>query len=155
IGRSAGLRRVDSSCCGLLEAPVLRRAEKFDVTLTPKGEPLLATVSEEPRRFLLDRALDEFVAGLGALDPAAASMVPGTLPPRIETAIDEATPTVGGGTLRVSGQEVMQTWEAPLMQALARGVTRPGGSVLEIGFGLGLSAGFVQELGPSRHTVVE
>lgn len=134
---------------------MLRRAEKFEVTLTPTGSSLLAPMAAEPRRFLLDRALDEFVADLGALDEAAATMVPGAARPLIDTALDTADPAVVGGTLLVSGQEVMQTWEAPLMRALARAVTVAGGSVLEIGFGLGLSAGFVQERGPARHVIVE
>ncbi|SNQ48106.1 conserved hypothetical protein [Frankia canadensis] len=134
---------------------MLRRAAKFEVTLIPTGSSLLAPISPEPRRFLLDRALDEFVADLGALDEAAATMVPGAARPLIESAIDVAEPAVVDGTLLVSGQEVMQTWEAPLMRALARSVTAAGGSVLEIGFGLGLSAGFVQEAGAARHVVVE
>ncbi|MCM3924682.1 class I SAM-dependent methyltransferase [Frankia sp. AiPs1] len=134
---------------------MLRRAAKFEVTLNPTAPSLLAPMSAEPRQFLLDRALDEFVADLGALDEAAEAMVPGAARPRIDTAIDAAEPAVVDGTLLVSGQEVMQTWEAPLMRALARAVTTPGGAVLEIGFGLGLSAGFVQELGPARHVIVE
>lgn len=134
---------------------MLRRNASFEVTLTPAGSSLLASMSDEPRQFLLDRALDEFVADLGALDAAASSMVPGAARPRIDTAIDEAAPTIVDGTLLVSGQEVMQTWEEPLMRALAEAVTVPGGSVLEIGFGLGLSAGFVQERGPGRHVIVE
>ncbi|WP_261559334.1 class I SAM-dependent methyltransferase [Frankia tisae] len=134
---------------------MLRRAAKFEVTLNPTTQSLLDPMSAEPRQFLLDRALDEFVADLGALDAAAAGMVPGAARPRIDTAIDAAAPAVVDGTLLVSGQEVMQTWEAPLMRALAQAVTARGSTVLEIGFGLGLSAGFVQEIGPARHVIVE
>ncbi|WP_462188260.1 MULTISPECIES: class I SAM-dependent methyltransferase [unclassified Frankia] len=134
---------------------MLRRAAKFDVTLTPTSRSLLAPVSEEPRRLLLDRALDEFVADLSALDETAGTMVAGAPRPTIDTAIDAAVPAVVEGTLLVSGQEVMQTWEAPLMRALAAEVTQPGGTVLEVGFGLGLSAGFVQEIGPARHAIIE
>ncbi|OAA28182.1 hypothetical protein UG55_1006155 [Frankia sp. EI5c] len=134
---------------------MLRRAAKFEVSLTPTSDSLLAPVAEEPRQWLLDRALDEFVADLSALDEAAPHMVPGASRPKIEVAVDEATPAVTDGTLLVSGQEVMQTWERPLMRALARAVTRPGSSVCEVGFGLGISAGFVRELGPARHTIIE
>ena len=132
-----------------------RRAEKFEVTLTPTTSTLLSPLSEEPRQWLLDRALDEFVADVAALDAAARDMVPGGPRPKIDTAVDQAAPTVADGTLLVSGQEVMQTWERPLMRALAQAVTRPGGTVLEVGFGLGISAGFVQEVGPARHTIIE
>lgn len=134
---------------------MLRRAAKFEVTLTPTSETLLAPVADEPRRWLLGRALDDFVADVDALDEVAPRMVPGVTRPKIDTAVDEATPTVADGTLLVSGQEVMQTWERPLMLALARAATRPGGSVCEVGFGLGISAGFIQELRPATHTIIE
>lgn len=132
-----------------------RRTARFEVTLNPTEATLLASLSEQPRQLLLDRALDEFVADLGALEETAATMVPGAARPRIDTAIDVAPPAVVAGTLLVSGQEVMQTWEEPLMRELARAVTIPGGSVVEIGFGLGLSAGFVQDVRPARHVIVE
>jgi hypothetical protein len=134
---------------------VLRRAEKFDVTLTPTSDELLAPVSDEPREFLLNRAIDEFVADVRALDEASAGMVPGGPRPRIDEAVDEAVPTTTAHELVMSGQEVMQAWERPLMRALAHAVTRPGGSVLEVGFGMAISAGDVQALGPARHTVIE
>ncbi|MCK9904561.1 methyltransferase [Parafrankia colletiae] len=134
---------------------MLRRAAKFEVSLTPTSDSLLSPVADEPRQWLLGRALDEFAADVGALDEVAGQMVPGGTRPKIDVAVDEAVPAVTGGTLLVSGQEVMQTWEEPLMRTLATAVTRPGGTVCEVGFGLGISAGFVQEHGPSGHTVIE
>ncbi|EFC80112.1 hypothetical protein FrEUN1fDRAFT_6774 [Parafrankia sp. EUN1f] len=134
---------------------LLRRTAKFEVSLTPTSESLLAPVGDEPREWLLGRALDEFVADVRALDEVAPRLVPGATRPRIEVALDADTPVVTGDTLLVSGQEVMQTWERPLMRALAEAVTRTGGTVCEVGFGLGISAGFVQSLRPSAHTIIE
>lgn len=58
-------------------------------------------------------------------------------------------------SLIVGGSEVMQEWERPLMRALAAEVTRSKGHVLEVGFGMGISANYLVELGCSKYTVIE
>ncbi|MGF7234531.1 MAG: class I SAM-dependent methyltransferase [Frankia sp.] len=128
-----------------------RAAEKFEVVFTPE-DPLLESLVQESRGLLLDRALDDFVSDVIALDQSVGN---GSDRPPIAESIDGAEPIRTDDSLIVSGQQVMQEWESPLMRTLADLVTRPGGSVLEIGFGLGISAGFVQEIGPRRHTIVE
>jgi guanidinoacetate N-methyltransferase len=60
-----------------------------------------------------------------------------------------------GRTLQIFGFQVMQDWESPLMERMALSVTRPGASVLEIGYGLGISAKHVQALGPRTHVIIE
>jgi protein arginine N-methyltransferase 2 len=51
--------------------------------------------------------------------------------------------------------EVMMDWELPMMQEHANIVCHNQGDVLEIGFGLGLSANAIQALNPNSHTIVE
>ena len=52
--------------------------------------------------------------------------------------------------------EVMMDWEVPLMKRHAEVVCRKSDSdVLEIGFGMGISAMFIQDLKPKSHTIVE
>ena len=53
--------------------------------------------------------------------------------------------------------EVMMDWEAPIMQASAEYVTNSGSakSILEIGFGMGISANYIQQYGPTTHTIIE
>jgi hypothetical protein len=133
---------------------VFRHTDTFGVTFTP-SDSLLAPVAAGPREFLLNRALDEFVADVVALDQMAGRMVAGASRPMIDEPIDVAGTTVTDNELLVAGQQVMQSWERPLMKALARAVTRPGGSVLEVGFGLGIAARFIQDIGPARHTIIE
>ncbi|MFQ6063445.1 MAG: class I SAM-dependent methyltransferase, partial [Methanosarcinales archaeon] len=58
-------------------------------------------------------------------------------------------------TLYVGNYQVMQTWEKPIMMALARVVTENGGDILEVGFGLGISATYIQEFGAKSHTILE
>ena len=57
----------------------------------------------------------------------------------------------------VSGSEidVMMNWEAPIMSASAAYVTQGGGDILEIGFGMGISADYIQSHSISSHTIVE
>ena len=51
--------------------------------------------------------------------------------------------------------EVMMDWEDELMSASAAYVTENGGDILEIGFGMGISAGYIQSHSISSHTIVE
>lgn len=51
--------------------------------------------------------------------------------------------------------EVMMDWEDSIMQEHANIVCHNQGDVLEIGFGLGLSANHIQSLSPSSHTIIE
>lgn len=63
---------------------------------------------------------------------------------------------LSGDTLRIDDQPVMEVWEKPYMEELGRIASAKGGDLLEIGFGLGLSARSVQSH-PSitSHTIVE
>jgi len=49
-----------------------------------------------------------------------------------------------GEMLIIDGHPVMSQWEQPYMAQLASVATRNGGRVLEVGFGLGLSATAIQ-----------
>lgn len=50
---------------------------------------------------------------------------------------------------------VMMSWETDLMKQHAKRVTQNGGDILEIGFGMGISAQFIQDFGCVSHTIVE
>tara|TARA_R100000231_G_scaffold139603_1_gene121544 strand:+ start:1490 stop:2029 length:540 start_codon:yes stop_codon:yes gene_type:complete len=51
--------------------------------------------------------------------------------------------------------EVMMDWEDSLMSASAAYVTENGGDILEIGFGMGISAGYMHSHSIDSHTIVE
>jgi type IV protein arginine methyltransferase len=53
------------------------------------------------------------------------------------------------------GGEVMMSWEHPIMSASAAYVTQGGGDILEIGFGMGISAGYMHSHSISSHTIIE
>jgi len=53
------------------------------------------------------------------------------------------------------GDEVMMDWEHSIMSASAAYVTEGGGDILEIGFGMGISAGYMHSHSINSHTIVE
>ncbi len=57
--------------------------------------------------------------------------------------------------LEIDGHPVMQPWEDGYMAELAKFATRRGGHVLEIGFGMGISARHVQKHPIYKHYIIE
>lgn len=58
--------------------------------------------------------------------------------------------------LKIKGYQVMQRWETPYMKDLAEIATSKGGNVLELGFGQGISAGFIQQSKKIiKHIIIE
>jgi tRNA A58 N-methylase Trm61 len=50
---------------------------------------------------------------------------------------------------------VMGDWEDPVMKAHAEITCRNGGHILEVGFGMGISANYIQEQDIESHTIIE
>lgn len=57
--------------------------------------------------------------------------------------------------LKISGHPVMERWEDNYMKALAEIATANGGVILEVGFGMGISAGYIQKHDIDRHIIIE
>ena len=51
--------------------------------------------------------------------------------------------------------EVMMSWEAPIMEKSAEFICHNKGDVLEIGFGMGICADYIQAQGVNSHTIIE
>jgi guanidinoacetate N-methyltransferase len=49
----------------------------------------------------------------------------------------------------------METWEEPYMKRLAEISSKNGGKVLEIGFGMGISAKYIQKSAAKEHHIIE
>jgi spermidine synthase len=81
---------------------------------------------------------------------------PGTAQSRFDSPSWRATTlTYDADGLSADSLQVMQYWEQPLMERLAQYATRNRGRVLEIGFGLGISAQEIIKCGCDEYVVVE
>ena len=57
--------------------------------------------------------------------------------------------------LNEDGAEVMMNWEASIMEKAAEYICHNSGDVLEIGFGMGICADYIQAQGVNSHTIIE
>ena len=58
-------------------------------------------------------------------------------------------------TLVINGHPVMEDWEDSYMKALANIATQNGGRVLEVGYGMGISARYIQQQKILEHIIIE
>lgn len=124
----------------------LRRTPDFDVVLQIKNDDFIHPPRASQRNWLLNRALAEIVDDVNHLDSLARTFVPGVesglhLHDRYELVLDD--------------DDIMEDWQVPIMKAMAEVAAETHGDVLEIGFGRGISATFIQELGVRSHTIIE
>ena len=133
----------------------LRRRREFEVALEIKDDSFIRPPREAQRQWLLSRALDELADDLAHLDAVAKRFVPGSRRELMGKGLSDGRAHYDGRQLVIDRQQVMQDWERPLMQAMARIAAESRGDVLEVGFGMGISATYLQELGVRSYTVVE
>jgi guanidinoacetate N-methyltransferase len=122
-----------------------RRHDSFEVTLQITSDDFIRPPREAQRNWLLNRALTELTDELVHLDDVSRRFVPGRSHAELRDRSSEA----------LADDEIMEDWQIPVMEAMARIVTAAGGDVLEIGFGRGVSASRIQEAGVRSHTIVE
>jgi guanidinoacetate N-methyltransferase len=132
-----------------------RRFPEFDLSVDVRRPDFIATPRPEQRNWLMERLVDEFTDELLHLDEVARRLVGGGERPAMRGDWMASPATFTGDELVIDGQQVMQSWQEPLMAALARQVAGPGRDVLEIGFGMGLAATHIQRIGVRSHTIVE
>ena len=123
------------------------KGDHFRLDLHEDGS-LVSTPRSSQRTWMLNQAMSEFADDLNYLHDLAIKLVPGS-----ESRLRERYPDIE--QVPLSDQEIMEDWQLPLMQAMARHVAESHGDVLEIGFGRGVSAEYIQREGVRSHTVVE
>jgi len=134
---------------------VLRRYKDFAISLELHRGSFINAPRAEQRNWTVHRAVDELAEQLRHLDVVAPQFVEGTTRGEIYANWHESRAHYGNGELIIEGQQVMQDWEEPLMRRMAERVATSHGDILEIGFGLGLSATFIEEQSVRSHTIVE
>jgi len=124
----------------------LKRCADFDLSLEVQSDDFIRPPRDAQRHALLNRSVREFSDDLKALDRIAGGFVRG---------VDELVFLGDRTRAELRDQEIMEDWQIPIMKAMAGCVSAGGGDVLEIGFGRGISATFVQDGGVRSHTIVE
>jgi len=123
----------------------ISRTENFQITVELKQDAYIATPNPAQRARVVSTRLGELAHELDALDQAASAFVTGGAP---EAVADRAQ-------ARLAAENIMEDWQKPIMAEMARAVTHNQGDVLEIGFGRGIAAQFVQDHTPASHTLIE
>jgi guanidinoacetate N-methyltransferase len=57
--------------------------------------------------------------------------------------------------LKIFGEPVMEDWEDPYMKDLADIAASGGGTILEIGYGMGISSRYIQKHNIKKHIIIE
>lgn len=122
-----------------------RRTADYEFTLQIKNDSFITPPREAQRNWLLNQAVAEFADDLNSLSQIAGRFVPGA----DSVHLQQRTHT------KLSDDDIMEDWQIPLMRAMAEVATEKHGDVLEIGFGRGVSASFIQDCGVQSHTIVE
>lgn len=123
----------------------LKRHRAFELSLAIHDDGFIAPPREGQRHWLVNKAMSEFADDLVALDHAASRFVPG----------QEAVHVADRQQAVLADADIMEDWQVPVMRAMAEIVAAAHGDVLEVGFGRGVSAGLIQEIGVRSHTIVE
>lgn len=124
----------------------IKRSRDFELLLEIKGDDFIKPPREAQRNAVLNRAMKEFAADLEALHKETGNFVPG----REYNVLNSDRQN-----RYLPAQEIMEDWLIPVMKSMATIVTENGGDILEIGFGRGISADFIQAHEISSHTVIE
>ena len=133
-----------------------RKFQDFDIAVTTKRDDFLRAKGNGQRNLLLGRAVAELASDLEHLDSIQQEFVDGARRPLIRSDWDGSDADYSDSSqLLIQGQQVMQDWEHPLMKVLAENAASAGGDLLEVGFGMGISASYVQQAGVASHTIIE
>lgn len=132
-----------------------RQDDKFIISVEAKGNQFTRFPSPFQKEWLLGRAIGEFSDDLEHLDELSHHLVAGVERPSIDNHWETSAADQNDAELVIQGQQVMQAWEKPLMQRMALASAQSRGDILEVGFGMGISASFIVEAGVRSYTVIE
>lgn len=105
--------------------------------------------------YVARRTMREFHADLLHANDIAQTSLPGSMRKIMSSELIEQPEHYDDAELVIDGQQVMQAWEHPYMAKLAEIAAARHGDILEIGFGMGISASAIQDLGARSHTIIE
>lgn len=122
--------------------------DSFELDLRVKNGKFITPPRKSQREWLISQAVNEASDDLKHLDDIAKSFVPGK-----DHKLESDLTDISNETL--SDDRIMEDWQVPLMSWMANAAASKGGDILEIGFGRGVSASFIQNHKISSHTIIE
>jgi spermidine synthase len=132
-----------------------RKAHGLEVSASLSDDSFLCPPDPSQRNWTVVRALEEIAEDLVHLDAVSKRFVEGSKRAAITEEWARSQARYDDAQLVIDGQQVMQEWERPYMEAMSEVVTETHGDVLEIGFGMGISASYIQARGVRSYTVIE
>ena len=134
---------------------MVRRSPEFNISLELTSDTFISPPRQSQRNWIVQQALDEIADDLKHLDKISKRFVAGSERGRIQHEWRRSEAQYDESQLVIENQQVMQEWERPLMRVMAQIAAETHGDVLEVGFGMGISATHIQELGVKSHTIIE
>lgn len=122
----------------------IKRSQDYELSIVIGDESFIPTPRDSQRNWILNRFLREAGDELEHMSAIAGGFVEGT-----------AEPFEDRSQGLLSDDEIMEDWQVPVMAAMAAITSGSKGDVLEIGFGRGVAADFIQKFSPRSHTIVE
>ncbi|MEO9892387.1 class I SAM-dependent methyltransferase [Aurantibacter sp.] len=123
----------------------IRRSNEFEISLNISDEDFIRPPRDMQRNAVVNRAIKEFSADLVALDRQTKKFVAG------ETVSDFNDRTQA----TLTDQEIMEDWQIPVMETMAKVVCEKGGDILELGFGRGVASDMIQAYDVNTHIIME
>lgn len=118
----------------------------MDFILTLNKTEYINPPRKSQRDWLVNQATRELSDDLDHLNNISKDFVPGIEQKFQRSDISQSL---------LSPQEIMEDWQFPIMKSMAKAVGETQGDILEIGFGRGVSASFIQEYPIKSHTIIE
>lgn len=131
------------------------RRPQFEISLDIRDEKFISTPAASQQNWVLSRAMDELADDLSHLNRLAKEFVAGSKRQVMRGDWVSSVANYEESQLIIDGQQVMQDWERPYMEAMALAATESHGDLLEVGFGMGISADYIQGAGVRSHTIIE
>ena len=132
-----------------------RKTSAFELALRITDPKYIQPPRAWQRNWILQRAMDEFADDIRHLDRLSKGFVKSRERAPIRGDWETSEAGYDPSNLVIDGQAVMQSWQRPLMKAMADIVAESKGDILEVGFGMGLSSSFIQEHRVASHTLIE
>lgn len=124
----------------------MRRTRNLEMSLSIQNDTFFRPPKDSQRVWHVNRVIKEAVEELEQLHRRAPEFVSGGDAGLLEEDRTQA---------HLDDDLIMEDWQIPVMQAMAKRVTAGGGDILEIGFGRGIASDFIQAGDIASHTIIE